>query len=106
MKMTTVKEVSEFLKVKESTLYSWVSTGLIPSFKVNGLVRFDMHQIEKWLDGSQRNASRLKGQGKGNPDLSRKQVERIIDKAIAMAKEHNYNSPHRGNQTIEPGKEV
>ena len=106
MKMATVKEVSEFLKVKESTLYSWVSAGLIPSFKVNGLVRFDMNQVEKWLDGSQRNSSYSKGQGKRNPDLGRKEVERIIDKTIAMVKDQNYNSLHRGNQTIEPGKEV
>ncbi|GAB62734.1 MAG: DNA-binding protein [Candidatus Jettenia sp.] len=49
MKIVTIKEVSEFLKVKQSTLYSWVNRRLIPSFKLNGLWRFDMERIEAWV---------------------------------------------------------
>ena len=49
MNIVTIKEVSEFIKVKESTLYSWVGCGLITSLKVNGIVKFDMEKIEEWL---------------------------------------------------------
>ena len=49
MKISTIKDVSKYLQVKESTLYSWVHSGSIPSFKVNGLVRFDMDEIESWI---------------------------------------------------------
>lgn len=49
MRIVTIKEVSEFLKVKKSTLYSWVNQKLIPSFKLNGLWRFDMEKIEEWV---------------------------------------------------------
>ena len=52
MKIVTIKEVSEFLKVKQSTLYSWVNQKSIPSFKLNGLWRFDMEKIEEWVKAS------------------------------------------------------
>ncbi len=52
MKLVTIKEVSEFLKVKESTLYSWASSGLIPSYKANGLIRFDIEEIQDWIKKS------------------------------------------------------
>ena len=52
MKIVTIKEVSEFLKVKQSTLYSWVNQKRIPSFKLNGLWRFDMDKIEEWVKTS------------------------------------------------------
>ena len=47
-----MKEVSEMLKVKKTTLYSWVSQGTIPSFKLNGIIRFDMDEIEEWVKSS------------------------------------------------------
>ncbi len=52
MKIVTIKEVSEFLKIKRSTLYSWVNQKRIPSFKLNGLWRFDMDKIEEWVKAS------------------------------------------------------
>ena len=52
MKLVTIKEISAFLKVKESTLYSWVHTDAIPFYKLNGLLRFDMAEIEEWVGKS------------------------------------------------------
>ena len=52
MKIVTIKEVSEFLKIKQSTIYSWVNQKRIPSFKLNGLWRFDMEKIEEWVKAS------------------------------------------------------
>lgn len=49
MKLITIKELSEYLKIKESTLYSWTSSGMIPSYKLNGLLRFDKDEIEEWI---------------------------------------------------------
>lgn len=49
MKLITIKELSEYLKIKESTLYSWTSNGMIPSYKLNGLLRFDSDEIEEWI---------------------------------------------------------
>ena len=52
MQLITVRELSEFLKVKKSTLYSWVHSRAIPFYKLNGLLRFDMAEIEEWVGKS------------------------------------------------------
>ncbi len=80
MKISTVKDVASFLSVKESTIYSWVSSGCIPSFKVNGLVRFDMEEIEGWVRNSKmmKKESALKTRKrKGNQN-----VDMLIKRAI------------------------
>jgi excisionase family DNA binding protein len=49
MKLLTVKEISELLKAKPSTIYQWAEMGLIPCFKLNGLLRFDETEIMQWI---------------------------------------------------------
>lgn len=49
MKLLSVKEISEELSVKESTLYSWVSNGKIPFVRLHGLLRFDAVEVEEWV---------------------------------------------------------
>ena len=47
--MLTVKELSAWLNIKESTLYLWVSKSKIPCRRIHGLVRFEPEAIEAWL---------------------------------------------------------
>jgi excisionase family DNA binding protein len=49
MQVITIKELSEFLKVKEKTLYQWAEFGQIPCLKLNGVLRFDLDDIQKWI---------------------------------------------------------
>lgn len=49
MEIVTVKEVAEFIKVKEKTLYQWAELGQIPHIKINGSVRFDYEDLRKWV---------------------------------------------------------
>ena len=35
MKILTVKQVSELLQAKQSTVYAWAEQRLMPSFKIN-----------------------------------------------------------------------
>jgi excisionase family DNA binding protein len=88
MEFVTIKELSKFLKVKESTLYSWVHNGLIPSHKLNGLVRFDMEEIETWLKASRKDPL--------GPELHmvRRQpqdIDSIVKKAVDSVKGKGYN---------------
>lgn len=46
----TVREVAEYLKVKERTIYRLVAKGGIPAFKVGGSWRFRRSEIEAWID--------------------------------------------------------
>lgn len=52
MNLVTIKEISNLLKIKESTLYSWVQQQTIPFYKLNGLLRFDLDEIKKWIQKS------------------------------------------------------
>ncbi len=43
------KEVSAYLKVKESTIRYWTHIGYIPHIKFRGAVRFRKADIDAWL---------------------------------------------------------
>jgi len=49
LKIITVKELSELLKVKEKTLYQWANLGQIPCIKLNRALRFDLDDIMAWI---------------------------------------------------------
>lgn len=44
-----IKELSDYLGIKESTLYVWTCYRKIPYFKVGRLIKFDLKEIETWL---------------------------------------------------------
>lgn len=46
----TIKELSELLKVKPKTLYQWAELRQIPHVKMNGALRFDLEDIQKWVE--------------------------------------------------------
>lgn len=49
MKIITVKELSELIKIKEKTIYYLVSQGSIPHYRIGKLVRFNQDEIEHWM---------------------------------------------------------
>lgn len=46
----TIKEVAEYLKVNEKTVYGLAQQSRIPAFKVGGQWRFRRRDIEAWID--------------------------------------------------------
>ena len=46
----TVREVADFLKVTERTIYRLASKGEIPSFKVGGSWRFRRSDLAAWME--------------------------------------------------------
>jgi len=54
MQVVTIKELSELLRVKEKTIYQWAESGKIPCLKFNGALRFDLHDIKKWMESCKR----------------------------------------------------
>ena len=44
-----VKELAEYLGIKDKTVYTWVHMRKIPYVKMGGLVKFDLKKIEKWV---------------------------------------------------------
>jgi len=45
----TAKELAQFLKLSESTIYKLASNGVIPGFKIGDSWRFDLEEIQKLI---------------------------------------------------------
>ncbi len=55
----TVKEVAEYLKVNDRTVYRMAAAGKIPAFKVGSSWRFKQTEIEKWIEKQSNNISEI-----------------------------------------------
>lgn len=80
MRLIDIKQLSEFLNVAESTLYSWANGGSMPAYKINGVWRIDMDEIEVWTK---------KGKSIYNPaqrtateKADKQDIETLVRKAI------------------------
>ena len=87
MALLNVKEVSEWLQVKRSTIYLWAAEGKMPALKLHGLIRFRREEIEAWLAGCQ-----LEPPTPSRPAVRRRHGTDNVDTLIATAKAEVYTS--------------
>ncbi len=52
LKLLTVKETTEILRIKRSTLYNMVGNREIPFVKISGKILFDFYDLKKYIEGS------------------------------------------------------
>ncbi|WOK37548.1 helix-turn-helix domain-containing protein [Sphingomonas sp. C3-2] len=64
----TVREVAEFLKVTERTIYRLATEGQIPSFKVGGSWRFQRSDLIQWMNEQAKGQAERGDQPKGEND--------------------------------------
>ncbi|MBC7255014.1 MAG: helix-turn-helix domain-containing protein [Chloroflexi bacterium] len=48
--LLTVKQVAQYLQLKESTIYSWAQSGKIPAIKIGRTWRFRRGDLDDWLE--------------------------------------------------------
>ncbi len=48
--LLTLKELSEYLKIAEKTLYGYAQKGTIPGIKIGSAWRFRESDIKQWLE--------------------------------------------------------
>ncbi len=85
----TIKDVSQLLQVRPSTLYAWAEQGAIPHLKLGRLLRFDPEEIEAWIHDQRRNPA------PAPTPRRRRQGPDHVDDLIAQAKREVY-TPFRG----------
>jgi excisionase family DNA binding protein len=73
MKIATAKEVAEFLKLTDSTVYNLATEGKLPAFRIGNSWRFDMDQIMQEI-------KEAKGVGKNKAGTPRKRVQKTAKK--------------------------
>jgi len=49
-----IKELSEYLTISKNTIYSWIALRKIPYAKLGKLLRFDLREIDAWVDGNRK----------------------------------------------------
>ncbi len=81
MTLLTVKDMATRLQVKEKTIYAWASQGKIPSVKINGVIRFDEQEIERWLQACQMPVGRPCTSAKSHRRGSATSVDHLIETA-------------------------
>lgn len=49
-RLINIRELSEYTGLKVNTLYSWVSERRIPFVKCGRLTKFDLNEIDGWIE--------------------------------------------------------
>lgn len=50
MKLVGIEKIAEMLDVSVKTIYDWTSRDYIPHRKLGRLVKFDIDEIEAWVE--------------------------------------------------------
>ena len=50
----TIRQVADYLKVTERTIYRLAAAGKIPAFKVGGTWRFSRAELDQWIQRQQK----------------------------------------------------
>ena len=48
--LLNVKQVAQYLQLKESTIYSWAQDGKMPAIKIGRTWRFRRTDLDAWLE--------------------------------------------------------
>lgn len=64
-RLVSTAELSEYLGVPEKTLYRWARAEQLPSLHIGKLVRFDLRDIDRWIDVVKHRAVKKKNRKKG-----------------------------------------
>ena len=57
----TIREVAEYLKVTEKTVYGLAQKRKIPCFKVGGQWRFRREDLDAWIEDQQKEPAQKEG---------------------------------------------
>ena len=47
--MMSIKDVADFLKLNQTTIYAWAQQGILPGYKLGRTWRFLRSDLETWL---------------------------------------------------------
>jgi len=107
----TVKQISSYLAVKVSTIYTMVEQRKLPHYRIGRQIRFKRSEIDEWMAGQREAVVEVKMEARKvlrsiekKSDLD---INRITTKAIEEAKGKSYTCCHgKPDRNKGLGKEV
>lgn len=99
IKLVSVKELSEIIRIKESTLYAWTEKRKMPFIRLNGLLRFDLDEVIEWIKSSKILPSEVHSINLKPKKITPTDISKIIKREVVLSKKQCYDSSKRGNQT-------
>lgn len=83
----TVKEVSFHYRIKRSTLYFWVESGIVPHYKIGRLIRFKSEEFDAWIKGYRKEIRPVRKRSLKHTDaVISLDIDKTIRKAIEESK--------------------
>jgi excisionase family DNA binding protein len=106
----TIQDLSKYLAIKASTLYTMVGEKRVPHYKIGRMLRFKRSEIDLWMEGNRKQCvdpKKVVRKALRPPKGAKQDVGRIIRKAIDEGKREGYTTPHgKPDQVKGLGKEV
>jgi excisionase family DNA binding protein len=108
-----IKQISQYLNIKEKTIYYKVESGEIPYYRIGGLIRFKKDEIDAWLEACRSKNRQAAAQHKPrnrrrkSSKHSTDRFSKIITKTIDEETNKYYSPRHGKSDRIEgPKQEV
>jgi len=111
--LLSIFEISDYLGIKQKTLYAMVESGKIPHYRIGRLIRFRLNEIDAWLDECKMGKAqpyeqpRIKKKKRSPSQRSGNCISSLIAKAIDEEHKKYYVLDHGKSDRIEGfGKEA
>jgi excisionase family DNA binding protein len=93
----TINEISEYLNLKRSTVYSMVEAGELPHYKIGRLIRFKQDEVDRWMDEHRKGCVDVKREVKRilkGASQSKMDIDSVVKYAVEEARGKRYTSRH------------
>ena len=87
----TITDLSQYLNLKESTIYAKVEGGILPYYRIGRLIRFKKAEIDHWMEGQRIAPRNIPSEKLFKPRNNSSPIDRIVRKAIDQEKGMQYN---------------
>jgi len=103
-KLLTISDISEYLSIKQKTVYAKVESGEIPHYRIGRLIRFRKEEIDDWLIGCRKENKpvvdpqktvRRRKSSKRSTDNFSKIIRKTIDDETGKYYPDNYGKSDR-----------
>lgn len=103
----SLEELSHFLGIKKSSLYSMVEKREVPYYKIGRLLRFKKVDIDTWIEGFKFEVISPQAEARKIIARGRPEISSIVKKNVAQAKGLIYTPKYgRPDKVKDLGKEV